>query len=209
MTSMRVTICAALAAATIFAARPAFAGPPLICFPMHIGQAASLPIGPNGWHDLDSNYDTSRVVADTVALLGAETPVIVRMETLRRATLYAATDRKLADALLRKFEERAQAMQPNAALSEFDLGYLVETYKQARFIQGSQVPAIADRDGYGLVSKAYAFRPDPEIAFAAALIAMEPTHKADQPDHLRNAAAGAKTNARLAENLTVHFHAGY
>ena len=118
-----------LAAATLLTARPALAGPPLVCFPFDVGSARTLPMGPNGWHDIDRQYDVSRLIDDTIALLGPSTPVIVRMETLRRATLYAGTNATIAAALLAKLEARAAARQPDVALAVFDFGYLVETYR--------------------------------------------------------------------------------
>ncbi len=69
--------------------QPALAGPPLICHPIEIGNAKSLAwSGPN-WRDVKKDYDLNNLVADTLALLQPETPVLERMETLRRATVYA------------------------------------------------------------------------------------------------------------------------
>src|SRR5262249_104478 len=65
------------------------AGPPLICHPYAIGNAKSLPWGGTEWRAVKSDYDLNRLVEDTLALLTPETPLIVRMETLRRATVYA------------------------------------------------------------------------------------------------------------------------
>ena len=56
------------------------------------------------------------------------TPVIVRMETLRRATIYAAANRDVAKDLMSALKARADAKAPLAA---FDLGYLVESYLEA------------------------------------------------------------------------------
>src|SRR6202035_4092176 len=65
-------------------------GPPLICHAVDIGSAQSLPWTSSGWNlSGQENYDVSHLVPDTLALLGPSTPVLVRMETLRRATLYA------------------------------------------------------------------------------------------------------------------------
>src|SRR5690606_35861288 len=68
----------------------ALAGPPLICHPFDIVTARSLPIGPadGGWSATDPTYDRSQLVADTLALLTPATPTLVRMETMRRATMY-------------------------------------------------------------------------------------------------------------------------
>src|SRR5213593_3464326 len=96
----RISSMALAAAALLVLARPALAGPPLLCFPFEIGAARSLPMGTSGWRATDPRYDVSHLVADTVALLGPETPVIVHMETLRRATIYAATNPAVAEQLL-------------------------------------------------------------------------------------------------------------
>lgn len=204
MTRIRVsifaTVCTTLVAATLFTARPVLAGPPLVCFPFDIGGARTLPMGTGGWHSVDPKYNVSRLVEDTVDLLGANTPVIVRMETLRRATIYAGTNPKVAAALLARIEDRAKAAQPDAGLSVFDLGYLVETYRQASFIFKHALPSVDAVDGYGLVRKALAFKHDPEIEFASAIIASSP-RRAEFEAHRRDAQIGAKTDSLLAANL--------
>jgi len=192
-----------LAAATLLTARPALAGPPLVCFPFDVGSARTLPMGPNGWHDTDRTYDVSRLIDDTIALLGPSTPVIVRMETLRRATLYAGTNPTIAAALLAKLEARAAARQPDVSLAVFDFGYLVETYRQAALMFKNTLPSVETIDGYGLVQKAYAFQRDAEIAFASAIIAASPK-RADFDAHRRDALAGAKTDALLSANIATH-----
>src|SRR5262249_62105909 len=73
--------------------RPALAGPVLICKNYEIGAAKSLPWGGSDWRSVKADYDINRLVDDTVALLTPDTPVIVRMETLRRAVIYAAWSR--------------------------------------------------------------------------------------------------------------------
>src|SRR5687768_4015206 len=79
--------------------RPAFAGPPLLCHPFDIGSAASLPwSGASSWFDGKADYRLSNLVADTEALLGPSTTVIVRMEMLRRAAIYASRDPRIAAA---------------------------------------------------------------------------------------------------------------
>src|SRR5262245_50874940 len=70
--------------------QPAIAGPPLICHPIETGDAKSLPWGSSAdWRAAKPDYDLNRLVEDTLALLTPETPVLARMETLRRATIYA------------------------------------------------------------------------------------------------------------------------
>jgi hypothetical protein len=170
MTKTRPFVVAVIALAAISFARPALAGAPLICFPFDIHGARSLPFGTNGFHDVDRSYDVSKLVDDTLALLVPETPVIVRMETMRRATLYAESKPAVAAALLARLEDRARTATPAAAaLADFDLGYLIETYRQASATLRN-LPVVAGHDGYQLVLKASALRPDPQIAYAAGLI---------------------------------------
>ena len=202
-TSRVAAVPALLAAALVLTARPALAGPPLVCFPFDIGHARTLPMGPNGWHDTDPKYDVSRLIDDTIGLLGAETPVIVRMETLRRATLYAGKNSQIAAALLATLEARARAKQPDVALAVFDFGYLIETYRQAALMFKNALPSVETMDGYGLVQKAYMFRHDAEIEFASAIIAASPK-RPEYETHRRNAVAGALASSLLAANVGTH-----
>src|SRR5687768_18373698 len=110
-------------------AAPALAGPPLLCHPFDIGSARSLPWdGTNAWWQGRSDYNLQNLVADTEAALTPATPVIVRMETLRRAALYASLDDKVATRLLSSLNARAQAADASAN-TQFDAGYLTETFK--------------------------------------------------------------------------------
>src|SRR5437016_13841106 len=83
----------AIAAAFLSFASFVPAGPPLICHTIEIGQARSLPWVSHNW-DLGGGetYNTKNLAHDTLQILGPDTPVLVRMETLRRATLYARKD---------------------------------------------------------------------------------------------------------------------
>jgi hypothetical protein len=83
----------ALIAAILCLATAAQAGPPLICHTIEIGEAKSLPWGGHNWNlSGGETYDTKNLVGDTLEILAPGTPVLVRMETLRRATLYARKD---------------------------------------------------------------------------------------------------------------------
>ncbi len=195
---------AALVAAAVV---PAFAGPPLICSRFDIGTAASLPwsVGPN-WRGAVDTYDRSQLTSDTLALLTETTPVLVRMETLRRASIYAMTDRPVADALLTALVARAKKAGAGGqidALSLFDAGYLAESYKQADEISpgiGSLVSAI---DGRAMVERSLALRGgDPAVAFAASLMTGGPAHA----NHLKTAQEGAKGDLLLAKNLAQANH---
>ena len=155
----------------LMSARPALAGPPLLCFPFDIGAARSLPIGQGNWRAVDTRYDVTQMVDDTLALLGPQAPVIVRMETLRRATLYAADRPEIATALLARLRDRAKVPAADVGLAVFDFGYLVETYRQAVPIFKHPIAAIDGIDGYQFVLKARALQSDASMEYAAQLIA--------------------------------------
>jgi hypothetical protein len=186
---------------------PALAGPPLICHRLDIGDAKSLPWAGTAWNLAgNENYDTRNLVQDTLAILDSGAPVIVRMETLRRATLDARNDPRAAKALLTKLYQRAtsaEAAGHSDALAWFDAGYLVEAYRQWFYKDPNPAAGI---DGYGLVKKALALRghSDPEMEFAAALITLQGPEPAHQ-EHARRAIAGAKGDPLLARNLSSQF----
>jgi hypothetical protein len=123
----------------------------------------------------------------------------------RRARVYAGVNPKVAYGLLSAVEARAKTATPDAALSMFDLGYLVETYRQAALVfRGGVLPSVDGIDGYGLVQKAAAFRHDPQIEFAAAVITAS-LWRPEYAAHLRNAEAASKADTLLASNLTTRF----
>lgn len=192
---------------------PALAGPPLICHPFDIGTAASLPFGSTadgwrGWQATLPSYDRSALVADTLALLTSTTPVIVRMETLRRASAYAAESPALASSLLAAVEARAPKTPRTTAeaLALFDAGYLVETYRQLGGRGVAMRAPIEGKDGYAMVRAAMAQLPDdPGLQFAAALITATPERRTAHADHLEKARTMARRDAVVARNLATHF----
>ena len=182
------------------------AGPPLICHPIEIGQAKSLP-----WVEFNhrgrTDYDLKNLSRDTLAILDSHTPVLVRMETLRRATIYARQDQQAAKELITRLQERASnsdvAGRPDA-LAWFDVGYLAEAYKQWMG-KGEPNPA-AGLDGYSWVTKAISLRgSDPEMEFAAAMITLTGPNGAHR-DHVQKAMAGAQHDPLLAQNLASNFN---
>jgi hypothetical protein len=204
-----------LVAAVLCFATIAQAGPPLICHTIEIGQAKSLPwIGHNWNLSGGENYDTKNLVRDTLDILTPDTPVLVRMETLRRATLYARNDPVAAKELLARLHARATSAESSGhpdALAWFDAGYLAETYKQwigqswMRVSKDEQNPA-AGVDGYTFVKKALALRgSDPQMEFAAALITLSGPQE-EHRQHSLKAIAGAKTDPLMAQNLATHFN---
>jgi hypothetical protein len=194
---------------TLVTARPAQAGPPLLCHPFDIGSAASLPWnGTTSWFDGKQDYRLTNLVTDTEALLGPSTPVVVRMETLRRAAIYASRDPQVASSLLERLAAKAQSSK--AALALLDVAYATEALRQITQIGGvtgykDRVPAIADlvrdRDGWQQMKASLAAAPDnPALEFAAALIAAGKDRGA-YVDHARKARAGAQKDALIARNL--------
>jgi len=192
---------------------PALAGPPLICRQFEIGKAASLPYG-SGPFATKRDYDRSQLVEQTLLLLQPETPVIVRMETLRRAAVYTSRgleglekdkgysdeDKALAFALLSRLTARAlnrEAEGKTDALAWFDAGYFIESCEQA----GLKTGMI----GYDWVKKASKMRDgDPEMEFAAALICMM-KGRGSKDEHLKKATDGARPGTLLAKNVARHF----
>jgi hypothetical protein len=189
------------------------AGPPLICHPFDAGRAPLLPWGSGpGWNTPDRSYDVKRLTDDTLRLLAPNTPVIARMEIMRRATIYAGQDRKVAGALLKAILERAKSAPAGARdpMPWFDAGYLIETYRQneatARFNMLADSEQLlsefraANRgaEGYGLVLKALQLAGQhAEMEFAASLM----QHGVAAAEHRRRAVAGAARGSLLAKNL--------
>jgi hypothetical protein len=171
------------------------AGPPLICHPFQTDGAALLPWGDgSSWNTPDRNYNVRNLTQDTLRLLSPTSPVLARMENLRRATIYAARDRNAADQLLAAVVARAESPQagPQAL---FDAGYLIESYKQAVHLHGGAAPT---RDGYTMVRRAIAVSPESaEMEFAASLM----TQGSVSDAHRRRAQAGASAGSLLARNL--------
>ena len=207
-----LTPCVALAAA-LLVARAASAGPPLICHPFTTDNAASLPwTDAHTWRAIEARYDVGRLAPDTLALLGPDAPVIARMETLRHATIYAATSPQAANKLLNAVLARANETAGDshaAALAEFDAGYLIESYRQQSEIDKTDMLAVFARSsgvplstlyGYARVEKAIAMKPRDAAAmeFAASLMTAD---KAAITQHRANASAGAEPGSALARNI--------
>lgn len=203
-----------IAGALLFA--PAvFAGPPLLCHPFETAGAPSLPWD-GGWNEADRDYDRSRLVADTEALLAPRTPVIARMETLRRAAIYASANGADLRRLSASLETRvASARDPQAkALALFDAGYFAETVQDIARLQRYDMPGIgkvdaaalrallAKGDGSRRIAEAVRLRPDDApMRFAAALVASADMRAVDRIVHARAARAGAGSDRLLALNI--------
>jgi hypothetical protein len=197
----------------------ALAGPPLLCVSFEIGEAKSLPWSGSKWRDVKADYDIKRLPDDVLALLAPDVPVIVRMETLRRATIYAvwsmvdhevnyaARDQKIADELLGRLIARARDAKKGSrleALALFDAGFLAECYRQA-MLGARGLKFAHDVDGYAWVNNAIRLtKGDPQMEFAAAIIALEPRRESHLA-HLQKAVDGAASDPLLDRNLISYF----
>jgi hypothetical protein len=207
---------AAALAAGLGLASIASAGPPLICHPFVTDAGTPLLPWAEGrsWRLPDLSYDATGLVADTLELLSSDAPILARMENMRRATIYAAANPKVAGALLHAVLERTETAPLDsraAALEWFDAGYLIETFRQMgvvyeygmlpgkeRFV--TLVPAdLAQLDGYVLVQKALALAPEAEAEFeyASSLMTRQPL----TDEHRKRAAAAALPGTAVALNL--------
>ena len=193
--------------AVVFFATPALAGPPLICHPFETesGRLIAWGTGP-GWNTPDRSYDIKKLVADTTTVVTADSPILTRMENMRRATIYAMRDPVLAQELLKTVMARALATSSDGG-AWFDAGYLIESYKQAVHLREKGRPelrawAAVDEtirvDGYNWVKKGMSMTgSSAEMEFAASLMTQGPVASA----HRAKAIAAAPKNSRLAKNL--------
>ncbi len=184
------------------------AGPPILCHPINIGNANSLPTG-NGPFGYDRNYNRKNLLDDALRLLNSDMPVLVRMETLRRATLYVTRnlkgsysneDKALAFELLSHLMIRSTEAHNNNSNKKalFDAGYLMQCYREAGLLNGNK--------GYDWVQKAnHLSGGNPEMEFALALMTKKNIIKIRKNKHLRMAKTGSEEGSLLALNLDLHF----
>jgi hypothetical protein len=209
------TLIASMVLAVLALAMPALAGPPFICHPFDIGEAKSLPWGAaNNYLAMRDDYDFRNVVADTEKLLGgisAPTPTLVRMETLRRAAIYASRDRAVAEQLIAAMMARVHSADQNGqpmALALFDAGYVVEAInelqqegrysKQLAGVERMLAGITNPYEARPMIEKAAALRPDDaSIQFALGLISRAP----ESEKHFDKARVASRQDTLLANNL--------
>jgi hypothetical protein len=186
-------------------APPAQAGTPLMCHANDIGGAASLPWGDSAQAFAPvADYPSDRLVKDTLDLLTARTPVLVRLETLRRAAVYARRfeengQPRLGEQLLSRLQGRAldaEAASKPDALAWFDAGLLAASLAEW------SPRHKGENHGLAWVTRALRARPgDAEIEFAIALITRE--RPGTIGGHWSRATAGSQSNPLLARNLAA------
>lgn len=207
MTPRAVTLFVSPLLVAVLAPVPALAGPPLLCHPFEIGDAESLPWkGGAGWRSPDPDYDLDRLTRDTLALLEPSTPTVVRMETLRRAAIYASDDRTVARRLLNRLMDRTREEEASAG-AWFDAGYFAATLRQSHVFEPSAAVVAENVDVYGMIEKSLELSgSDPAVEFAAALVAAgEPGEKGAYARHAKRALAGVDSDTLLARNID-HLH---
>lgn len=202
----------------VVAALAAFAGDPwetmfeqpLVKWALEIADAKSLPWGdPLGWDAISPGYDVRQVPADTLAVLSPATPVLNRMETLRRALVYSRSDPRVAYQVLAALTSRvrdAEAAGKADVLAWFDLGYMVEAFRQARWLN---TESLVDVNGYSLVMKAIRVAGDSapaalEMQLAAGLIVLEPKGQHPYYPHFKTVVREASEGSLLEKNLLLH-----
>jgi hypothetical protein len=199
----------ALLLAVLIFTTSAVAGPPLLCHAFDIGNAKSLPWISHDWNLTGrESYDTNNLVNDTITILDNDATVLVHMETLRRATLYAQLDPLVAKHLLIKLMARSDSAGQTLsapALALFDLGYFAESLHQFHWTHKDAPNPAQGLDGFTLVDKAIQLRGnDPQMEFAAAIITLN-VERSKHAEHAQKAITGAKNDPLLARNLSAHF----
>jgi hypothetical protein len=96
-------------------------GPPLVCVPVEIGTAKSLPWREGAFGEA-KGYRTGNLVNDTLGVLKTSDDVLVHMETLRRATVYIGDDAELARELLARLAWIAMDFESAAGDGERSTG---------------------------------------------------------------------------------------
>jgi len=184
----------------------ALAGPPLICEPFAIGRDASLPWSAHkdSWDEVDAGYKSDNLAADTLKLLDSTQPMLTRMETLRRATVYssrnAAAGLDLGNRLLARALEAEVRGQANS-VALFDAGYFVESMRAISHITSGK--PLADIDGYDLARRSLPGLRDKVTAeYALGLMKSE---TAWPNEHIRRAVAGAPEGSPLAQSILKQF----
>ena len=185
------------------------AGARILCDVIDIGAAPSLPWRSGaGWDRAQSDYPAASLVPDTLRLLAAGTPVLVRMETLRRATIYArafsqGSEARVGRELAWRLVARALAAEAQGkpdALAWFDAGYFSESLEQW------DPEWVKNVDGYGFVLRASALRgADPEIELGAMIITGESPRKPGR--HFEKVRAASGKHPQLARGLAQLFPA--
>lgn len=196
-------LAASFTLAGVLLAPPALGGPPLLCFPYEIGEAKSLPWGGSAFSQ-STSYDRAKVVRDTLSLLKTERSTLVRMETIRRASLYLKEDPARATELLAKLgwiAMDAEAAGKPSSEAWFNAGFLAATLRQA----GAEIdwkPGVASgREGFAWIQRGLALDADNAAMHFGAALVIEDTRTGLGREHLARAVASATPGSDLAKSI--------
>ncbi|MBL8877572.1 MAG: hypothetical protein JNG88_00505 [Phycisphaerales bacterium] len=200
----------AIFAACAFAVT-AYGGPPLLCHPYEIGDAKSLPWG-GGAFDRNKKYDTAELIPDTLALLGDQTPLLERMETVRRAAIYANSEpsRKCAELTKALDSRRGETLRPDApkntkVMRDFDYWLAAGAIAQFSYRDGAPANRRAAYDG---AIKSLGDTPrTAEIEFALAVLSWD-LQIAEHHGHVAAACDQTAEDSLLAANIRSRFADG-
>jgi hypothetical protein len=212
MLKTRIAILSIAVALAQSLAAPAVGGPPLLCHEIRLEGSASLPWGSKAF-DRSTRFDVRTTAEATLRLLHDDVPVLARMETLRRATLYVKDQPDEADELLGGLMTRileGESRGTPSALAWFDAGYLAACYDQAgvtaRFAPNAAASGT-DRTVPGLawVNRAMTLAAGDtgrlgRFQLAAALMTADSRH-AGHAEYLRLAVTGSRDQDEAATDL--------
>ena len=202
---MRTTHAISLTAAVLLGPTIAVAGPPMICHPVEIGDAQSLPWGSTPFAK-SRGYRSDDLVSETIEILDASSSAMVHMETLRRASLYTERDSRLATRLIAALMARALDAEVSgepSPLAWVDAGYLAQCYDQLGVEAGSRYGS-GEVVGYAWVRRGLELSPDDaEIEFTAAMVTAL-AGGAGHESHVARVRALAAPDSLVSRNLEVH-----
>ncbi|PCJ55280.1 MAG: hypothetical protein COA70_03330 [Planctomycetota bacterium] len=197
-------------------------GPPAICQPFDIGDAASLP-WKAGAFEADTQYDLALLNHDLAKILDSNDDAMVRMESIRRAVIYVSgfsQNRKKLSAMERKLASeslvsmlRARALAPHiydkVATEErtaprlFDLGFALGALRQLEWRE-EYVPHLGN--GEAELEKAAAWEKASaamHLGMALALWGSDRTNQRTGEYFLSAAKLAGPDQGRLSKNILV------
>lgn len=208
MTTWKMTL-----AALLVAAAPALAGPPMICMEFQCDEVA-IPLGDNSLQP-KKGFNTRKLPERTADALDKADSVIERMETIRRAAIYAARANGSTEDVFNALAWRALNAEVSGdtrayADALFDAGYFAAT--MANFgekIDGSPA-ASQGLAGYAWITRAIELSDDDASMHFAASLATHPVMRSSKRDlfehHVAMASLGIETDPVLARNLQAHMN---
>ncbi len=147
-------------------------GPPGLCASIDIGSATSLPLGADG--NPDPTLDPAEIRKSLPSILGASRDPLLHMETIRRASLYAARHPELVTPLILELQDRvlaAESKSSSPALAWLDAGYFLALMDELGVCDAavSGRGAAHGADGYAYILHAATLAGETDPALAGAI----------------------------------------